>query len=147
MLQYAMPSSSLVPMAIYFAFILCIVCGMVFISFILGERRNHNGENIPYESGMQPTGPAHGRLSISYYLIAMFFLVFDLEAVFIFAWAVSLKQGGWTAYMEMLVFVAILMCGLVYIWRQGALSMGPRAAGWKRTAGPLETTSVPGKKS
>jgi NADH-quinone oxidoreductase subunit A len=90
---------------------------MVLISFFFGERRNHNGENIPYESGMKPTGPARGRLSISYYLIAMFFLVFDLEAVFIFAWAVSLKQGGWTAYMEMLVFIAVLMAGLKQLKR------------------------------
>jgi NADH-quinone oxidoreductase subunit A len=106
---------------------------MMLISFFFGERRNHNGENIPYESGMKPTGPARGRLSISYYLIAMFFLVFDLEAVFIFAWAVSLKQGGWTAYMEMLVFIAVLMAGLFYVWRQGGLSMGMHDKNWKRT--------------
>jgi NADH-quinone oxidoreductase subunit A len=96
---------------------------MVLIAYFLGERRNHTREDIPYESGMLPTGPVRGRLSVSYYLIAMFFLIFDLEAVFIFAWAVSLKQGGWTAYGEMLIFIAMLMAGLFYVWRQGALEI------------------------
>jgi NADH-quinone oxidoreductase subunit A len=131
-----MSSSSLFPMALYFVLIICIVCGMVLFSFVSGERRNHVRENIPYESGMLPTGPVRGRFSISYYLIAMFFLIFDLEAVFIFAWAVSLKQGGWTAYVEMLIFVAMLMSGLFYIWRQGALNMGLHGKNWKRTGGP-----------
>ena len=125
--------SSLLSMTIYFVFIAIIVCSMVLGAYFLGERRDHKRENIPYESGMQPTGPVRGRLSISYYLIAMFFLIFDLEAVFIFAWAVSLKQGGWKAYGEMLIFIAMLMAGLFYVWRQGGLSMGMHDKNWKRT--------------
>jgi NADH-quinone oxidoreductase subunit A len=75
---------------------------------------------------MPLTGTTQVRLSVTYYLVAMFFLIFDLEAAFIFAWAVSLRQGGWPAFFEMLIFIVVLLAGLAYLWRQGALDWSPR---------------------
>ncbi len=79
----------------------------------------------PYESGIVSTGAAHDRLSVHYYLVAMFFVIFDLEAVFIFAWAVALRQAGWAGFVEVAVFIGILIAALAYLWRLGALDWGP----------------------
>jgi NADH-quinone oxidoreductase subunit A len=65
------------------------------------------------------------RISAKFYLVAMFFVIFDLEAVFLYAWAVSIRQTGWVGFMEVLVFVAVLLIGLVYIWRLGGLDWAP----------------------
>jgi NADH-quinone oxidoreductase subunit A len=111
------------PFAVYFAAVVGIVAGMAIVAHFAGERRPPKPREVPYESGMDPTGSTHLRLSVSYYLISMFFLIFDLEAAFIFVWAVSLRQCGWPAFFEMLLFVAILMAGLIYLWRQGGLDM------------------------
>ena len=85
---------------------------------------------------MPPTGSARLRLRASYYLVAMLFVVFDLEAAFIYAWAVSVRQTGWAGYIEILVFVAVLAVGLVYLWRAGALDWGPWAGGGTESERP-----------
>ena len=85
----------------------------------------------PYESGIVSEGSARVRFSIKFYLIAMFFVIFDLEAVFIFSWAVAVREVGWAGYLEILFFVAILVATLVYLWRLGALDWGPKGRGEK----------------
>ena len=115
------PNSPAWTLAIYFIAVVFIVAGMLVISHFAGSRRKHDSQSAPYESGMVPTGSTHVHLSVAFYLVAMFFLIFDLEAVFIFAWAVSVRQTGWPAYVEMLIFVGVLMAGLAYLWHQGAL--------------------------
>jgi NADH-quinone oxidoreductase subunit A len=127
----ALSISPLTPLVLYSAAVAVIVCGMVVTSHFAGGRRKHRPTTPPYESGMTPTGSTHIHLSVSYYLVAMFFLIFDLEAAFIFAWAVSLKQAGWPAFVEMLVFIGVLMAGLFYLWHEGALDWG--AAGRRTT--------------
>jgi NADH-quinone oxidoreductase subunit A len=82
--------------------------------------------NSPYESGIVSEGSARVRLSAKFYLVAMFFVVFDLEAVFIFAWAVAARKVGWAGYWEMVVFVGILVAALAYLWRLGALDWNPK---------------------
>src|SRR5450830_1611655 len=94
----------------------------------LGARRAARG--IPYESGIKPAGPLPKRLSVEFYQVALFFVIFDLEAVFIFAWAVNARRLGWTGYLEIVVFVALLFAGLVYLWKVGGLDWG--AAGRRR---------------
>jgi NADH-quinone oxidoreductase subunit A len=109
------------PMGIYFLSVVALVVFMVVASFFLGERHREKQTNDPYESGIVSTGTARVRFDIKFYLIAMFFVIFDLEAVFIFAWAVSIRETGWPGYIEMLVFIGVLTATLIYLWRIGAL--------------------------
>jgi NADH-quinone oxidoreductase subunit A len=106
---------------VYFGAVLAIVGGMVGLSYLLGERHADRGTGEPYESGIASTGSAHIRFSAQFYLVAMLFVIFDLEAVFLVAWAVSFREVGWTGYLGALVFIGILVAGLVYEWRLGAL--------------------------
>ena len=113
------------PAALYAALVLVVAALILTLSWLLGERQSHGSEAEQYESGIKPAGPLPRRLSVEFYQIALFFVIFDLEAVFIFAWAVSARQLGWLGYLELLVFVLLLFAGLVYLWRVGALDWGP----------------------
>jgi NADH-quinone oxidoreductase subunit A len=117
-------SSTLWPIAVYFAAVVILVTIMIAFSSILGERHREKQTAEPYESGIVSTGTARVRFDIQFYLIAMFFVVFDLEAVFIFAWAVSVREAGWAGYAEMLIFIGVLFAALVYLWKLGALEWG-----------------------
>jgi NADH-quinone oxidoreductase subunit A len=112
------------PLGVYFAAVVIIVISMVALSYVLGERHREKQTNEPYESGIMSTGTARVRFDIKFYLIAMFFVIFDLEAVFVFAWAVSIRETGWSGYTEMLIFIGILTAALIYIWKLGALEWG-----------------------
>ena len=113
------------PAALY-AVLVLVVAGLILtLSWLLGERQSHGSEAEQYESGIKPAGPLPQRLSVEFYQIALFFVIFDLEAVFIFAWAVSARRLGWLGYFEILFFVLLLFAGLVYLWRVGALDWGP----------------------
>lgn len=118
------------PLVVYFAGVLVVVAGMLLISYVLGQKHNERATGIPYESGMLPTGSARLRFDVKYYLVAMFFVIFDLETVFIVAWAIAFRELGWAGYVEILIFIAVLLAGLVYLWRQGALDWNrhPRRA-------------------
>jgi NADH-quinone oxidoreductase subunit A len=140
------------PAALY-AVLVLIVAGLILtLSWLLGERQSHGSEAEQYESGIKPAGPLPRRLNVEFYQIALFFVVFDLEAVFIFAWAVNARKLGWLGYLELLVFVVLLFAGLVYLWRVGALDWGAggrrrheaRAAARADTsAGPASFTPSP----
>lgn len=108
-------------MAIYFVFVLVLVVSILGVSHLLGQRHNDRATSSPYESGILSEGSARVRFSAKFYLVAMFFVVFDLEAAFIFAWAVAAREAGWSGYWEMVIFVGILVAALVYLWRLGAL--------------------------
>lgn len=90
------------------------------ISFLLGLQHPNRTKQNPYECGITPTGSARVRFSIKFYLVAMLFILFDIEAVFLYPWAVTHRWLGWFGMMEMGVFVVILMVGYVYIWKRGA---------------------------
>lgn len=117
------------PLILYFAVVIILVAGMIVASSVLGQRHRQRATHIPYESGITPTGVAPVRYSIDFYLVAMFFVIFDLESIFIFAWAVAVREAGWAGYAEILVFIGILAASLVYLWRVGALE-------WKKNASP-----------
>jgi NADH-quinone oxidoreductase subunit A len=87
----------------------------------LGQRHSEPATGEPYEGGIVSEGSARVRFSARYYLVAMFFVVFDLEAVFLFAWAVAARELGWAGYFEVLLFVAVLVASLIYLWKVGAL--------------------------
>ncbi len=117
-------SNNLWPLIVYFSSVVGLVVTIIALSYVLGERHREKQTNEPYESGIASTGTARVRFDVKFYLIAMFFVIFDLEAVFVFAWAVSIRETGWTGYAEMLVFIGILVAALVYVWKIGALEWG-----------------------
>jgi NADH-quinone oxidoreductase subunit A len=114
------------PLAVYFAAVILLVAGMLALSYLLGQRHRARATGAPYESGIVSTGSARLRFSAQFYLIAMLFVIFDLEAAFIFAWAVAFREVGWTGYAGVLVFIGILVAALIYEWRLGALDWGSK---------------------
>lgn len=119
------------PALVYFIATIIVVTLMIAISYVLGQRHKERATIEPYESGIVSTGSARVRFDVKFYLVAMFFVIFDLESVFIFAWAVAVKEIGWMGYFEILIFVGILVIVLVYLWLQGALDWGPARSGVK----------------
>jgi NADH-quinone oxidoreductase subunit A len=113
------------PLLLYFAVVLVLVAGMLGLSYVLGERHREKATGKPYESGIPPIGSARLRFDVKFYLIAMFFVVFDLEAAFLFAWAIAFRDLGWLGYAEVVVFVGVLLVALIYLWRVGALDWSP----------------------
>jgi NADH-quinone oxidoreductase subunit A len=114
------------PFIIYAIAALAIVAIMIGLSYFLGERHQGKTTDEPYESGIPPTGNARLRFSSHFYLIAMFFVIFDLDAAFIMAWAVSFRELGLAGYLGVLVFIIILIAVLVYELGIGALNFGPQ---------------------
>ena len=93
---------------------------------MLGPRSSSRRRDLPYESGVPPTGEPEPRLPIHFYLVALAFLIFDLEVAFLFAWAASARDVGWLGYVEVLVFSLMLFAGLVYLWAKRAFDWGAR---------------------
>ncbi len=115
------------PLAVYSAAVFLIVVVMLSLSWVLGQRHREPATDSQYESGIVSQGSAHARLSVKFFLVAAFFVVFDLEAIFLFLWAVAGRDLGWPGYIEALIFSGILLAALVYLLRTGALD-------WYRTA-------------
>jgi len=109
------------PLVVYACSVAALAAAMIAISYFLGERHKERVTNEPYESGIIGTDSARLRFSVKFYLIAMFFVIFDVESIFIFAWAIAFREVGWTGYVGILVFIAVLLAALVYLWRLGAL--------------------------
>ena len=113
--------------AVFLLGVFALIAFMLGVSSLLGSRAWGRSKNDPFESGMLPTGSARLRLSAKFYLVAMLFMIFDVEALFLFAWAVSVRESGWAGLVEATVFIAILLAGLVYLWRIGALDWAPES--------------------
>jgi len=133
-------AAALWPLALYVGLVVFTAAATLFISYVLGERHSERTTGQPYESGVPPTGSARLRFANEFYLIAIFFVIFDVESAFIFAWAVAARELGWRGYAALLVFVAILVAALVYLWAEGALD-------WVRTgragkSGPGESEAA-----
>ena len=109
------------PLALYFLVVVISGVGMIALSYLLGGRHREPSTDIPYESGMLPTGSGRIRFPADFYLVAVFFVVFDVESVFLYAWAVALRQAGWFGFGEALIFIGVLGATLVYLWRVGGL--------------------------
>lgn len=112
-------------LGVYFIAVLLLVAAMLGVSYVLGQRHDEHATGQPYESGILSEGSARVHVSAKFYLVAMFFVIFDLEAAFIFAWAIAARELGWVGYKEILVFIAILLAALAYLWRLGALDWNP----------------------
>jgi NADH-quinone oxidoreductase subunit A len=114
------------PLVLYASLVLVVIIGMVGLSFLLGQRHKERATGEPFESGIPPTGPGRPRFHVRYYLVAVFFVVFDLESAFIFAWAVGFRELGWPGYATLAVFVGILLILLFYEIRTGGLDFVTR---------------------
>jgi len=110
-----------VPVLIFF--ILVVGFGVVSLigSYILGVKKPDPRKLSPYECGVQPIGTARERFSVKFYLVAMLFLLFDIEAIFLFPWAVVYRQLKLFGFFEMLLFIAAILAGYIYVWKKGAL--------------------------
>lgn len=111
--------------AVFLAGVLGLCAFMLGVSSLLGGKSWGRSKNEPFESGIVSTGSARLRLSAKFYLVAMLFVIFDVEALFLFAWAISVRESGWAGFIEATIFVAILLAGLVYLGRIGALDWSP----------------------
>jgi NADH-quinone oxidoreductase subunit A len=113
------------PFLLYALLVFLIAAGMIVVSYFLGERHKDKAAGQPYESGIPATGDARIRLTSQFYIIAMFFVIFDLDVAFIIAWAIAFREVGWAGYVGISVFIGILLAILIYEWRIGALNYGP----------------------
>ncbi len=113
------------PLAVYFVVVVVVAAGMLGLSYILGQRHHDRATGEPYESGIVSTGSARMRFDAKFYLNAMFFVVFDLESVFVVAWAIALHSAGWAGYIVMSIFIGVILVALIYLWRAGALDWSP----------------------
>ena len=106
------------------AITICLV--MICLAALLGGRAYGRTKNKPFESGVDSVGSARLRFSAKFYLVAMFFVIFDVEALYLFAWSVSVRESGWVGFIEATIFIGLLLIGLIYLWRIGALEWSPR---------------------
>jgi NADH-quinone oxidoreductase subunit A len=112
-------------LAIYVFLILIFIASQLFIAVWLGEKKKTVEKLRPYESGIIPTGTARLRYPVPFYLVAIFFLIFDVEGAFIFTWAIAYGALGWAGWLQISFFIVLLFLGLIYIWRKGGLDWGP----------------------
>ena len=109
-----------IPIAILFILATAVSALLIGIGVIFGPRRKSFRKQSPYESGMMPIGPGTRRMNVRYYLVAVLFILFDVEIIFFYPWAVNFRALGLFGFIEMLVFVGILLVGYVYVWKKGA---------------------------
>jgi NADH-quinone oxidoreductase subunit A len=115
------PLQSYFPIAAAFLLAAILAVALVGLATLLGPRRPSRVKSSPFECGSEPVGSARERFGVKFYLIALLFIVFDVEAVFVYPWAVLLKDLGWAGYIEMAIFAFTLVVGLAYVWKKGAL--------------------------
>lgn len=120
-----MPEDALWPLAVYAAAVLVLVAGVLAASYWLGERHSGRATGDPFESGVVPVHRARFRIQAKFYLVAVLFVIFDIEAVFIITWAVIARDAGWAPFIEIAIFIVVLIAALAYLWRIGALDWTP----------------------
>ena len=98
-----------------------LAAALIAISYIFGKKVRNRVKDMPYESGIVPTGDARQRFSVKFYLVAMLFILFDIEAIFLYPWVVVYRELKMFAFVEMLIFVVLILSGFLYIWKKGAL--------------------------
>ena len=118
-------STHLWPLLLYAVLVVVLLTIILSLSYILGQHHRERATDLPYEGGIQQTGSARLRFSAQFYLVAMLFVIFDVEAVFIMLWAIGFYQLGWIGYIGVALFIAQLVVVLIYEWGIGALDFGP----------------------
>lgn len=110
---------------LYGALVVILITAILLLSYILGQRHHERATDLPYEGGIQQTGTARLRFSAQFYLVAMLFVIFDVEAMFIMLWALGFYELGWPGYIGVAIFIGQLVVVLIYEWGIGALDIGP----------------------
>jgi NADH-quinone oxidoreductase subunit A len=100
---------------------MALAAGLLTVSYLLGQKVRNRVKDMPYESGIVPTGDARQRFSVKFYLVGMLFILFDIEAIFLYPWVVVFRELKMLAFVEMLIFVVLILSGFFYIWKKGAL--------------------------
>ena len=118
----------LLPLIVYTTITVALIGVLLLAAWWLGARSTNRNKEIPYESGVIPTGSARLAYPVPFYLIAIFFIVFDVEAAFIFTWAVAWDRLGLAGLIHITFFIVVLLLGLVWLWRKGGLDWGPKSA-------------------
>ena len=120
-----MESSSIMSLLIYATAVIVLIALLTLLSHLLGQRHLPSKQSDePFESGIVVVGDTHRPFPIAFYLVAIFFVIFDLEAVYLFGWAVAVREAGWNGFIEALIFITVLLAALAYLWRMGALDWG-----------------------
>ncbi len=117
------------PLLIHFLLACALASAIVLLSWLIGYRKPTRAKLSPYECGMIPVGDARQRFSVKFYLVAMLFILFDVEAVFLYPWAVILRRLKMFGFWEMLVYIGIVLVGFFYIWKKGALDWNESSPG------------------
>jgi len=112
------------PLLLHFAIALGLASAIVTLSYLIGQHKPNRAKVSPYECGVQPIGDARSRFSVKFYLVAMLFILFDVEAVFLYPWAVILRELKMFGFWEMIVYIVIILVGLFYVWKKGVLDWG-----------------------
>lgn len=131
-------------LAIYTAAAVLLMALLLLAAWWLGRRTTSDNKELPYESGIVPSGSARLAYPVPFYLVAIFFIVFDVEAVFIFTWAVAWDALGIPGLIHITVFIGILLLGLGWLWLKGGLDWGPAADGRRRAIRNTEQENIQG---
>jgi NADH-quinone oxidoreductase subunit A len=124
-------AQSYAPLLLHILVAMGIAGAIVVASTLIGRRPPSRAKGMPYECGVQPTGDAREPFSVKFYLVAMIFILFDVEAVFLYPWAYVFRDLRWFGFFEMLIYIGVLLAGYVYLWKKGALD-------WSRPAAPRD---------
>jgi NADH-quinone oxidoreductase subunit A len=122
------------PVLLQVAIAMAVATLMLGLSYLLGKKVRNRVKDMPYESGIVPIGDARQRFSVKFYLVGMLFILFDIEAIFLYPWAVVYRQLKMFAFVEMLIFIVLILCGFFFIWKKGALD-------WSYSDRPDESSS------
>lgn len=133
---------SLWPLLLYAALVAVLIAVIITLSYMLGQRHQERATALPYEGGIEQTGSARLRFSAQFYLVAMLFVIFDVEAVFIMLWALGFYDLGWPGYVGVCIFIGQLVVVFVYEWGIGALDIGPDVRGILKAYKKKSTTAA-----
>jgi NADH-quinone oxidoreductase subunit A len=114
------------PIAAYFLILAAMLVFMMLLSHFMGPKTKSRAKNTPYESGIISVNDNKTRFTSHFFLYAIFFVIFDLETIYLFAWVIAFEDVGWMGFIEASIFIFVLLAALVYIWRIGALSLKKR---------------------
>ena len=115
-------------LVLYIIVVMLLTAALLFLSQWLGQHLPGTEKQRAYESGIIPTGPARLRYPVPFFMVAIFFLIFDVEGAFIFSWAIAAKSLGWTGWLQIGFFILVLIAGLIYLWIKGGLEWGPNTS-------------------
>ena len=130
----------IVALGVFTLMSLILIIVLLFLANWLGEKKSNPEKLRPYECGIVPTGTARFPYPVAFYLIAAFFLIFDVEAAYIFSWAIAFERLGWSGWLQISFFIVVLLISLFYIWKKGGLEWGPTT---RKNLATRETSSLP----